>query len=118
MAEDGFVNENVAWHLVKEGKRDELRSLLVGACRRKLHLVIGGIRGLENDFAELVRMECSGVVHAEGSEVESSDLEFQVILNALRCSWQYLVQNERELAVQLGGRLSDVQWISAAARNW
>ena len=70
-----------------------------------------------NDFAELVRMEDSGVFGIERSEAESNDSHFRAILNALRCSWQYVVQNERELAVQLAGRLFDVQKSSVAARK-
>ena len=62
MAEDDYVHENVAWHLVRAGRHNELRGLLVDARWIKLRLVIGGILSLENDFAELVRMEDCGVV--------------------------------------------------------
>ena len=73
LAEDNYVHEIVAWHLVKSGKRDGLRGLLGDARWIKLRLVIGGIVSLQNDFAELVRTENSAVVGGHESAAESCE---------------------------------------------
>ena len=101
---DDYIHENLARHLVGARKYLELRQLLLDARWTKVRFQIGGILALEGDFSFLKSEESlcdidSRSVHAEEQE------DFKAIVNAIRCSWQYISKNERDLPLQLGGRL-------------
>ena len=72
--------ENDAWHILKAGKRDQLRDLLVDARWIKLRLVIGGIHALKNGFKELSRIEDRKGAISKGSEMIVEEILSLVLL--------------------------------------
>ncbi len=110
VANDGYICDNLARHLMSANCSVELGALLLDARWTHLRMRFGGIVALEGDFESFGCFPVTSAGERKGRTFSKGLYEsFAVLFRALQLSWGRICGGRRELQFQMWGRLFKVR---------